>query len=149
MAEVDSDEDSMMKEEEDEENEISKVNKKQTYTKATRDVSDRRPLGNKKAKTSTVESGELNPDEIQYEDDEEYYQKLIDSKESEKISEMDMLRMQLEFEKEEAERKSKEAKSGGSNNTSGEGEKKTRIDEDGTEYEWDPAVKGWFPKVNF
>jgi hypothetical protein len=26
-------------------------------------------------------------------------------------------------------------------------EAKTKKDSDGTEYEWDPNVKGWFPKV--
>lgn len=132
MAEVDSDEEGRMREEESE-------SKKPVYTRATRDVSDR-PVGSKKLKVTgeADQPGELNPDEIEYEDDEEYYQKLMTSKESEKEDEMDMLKMQLELEKEEAERKLKAGKPT---------ETKTRVDEDGTEYEWDPVVKGWFPKV--
>lgn len=43
---------------------------------------------------------------------------------------------QLRLEREEAERKAVE-----------KAQKQTRIDADGTEYEYDPIVKGWFPKV--
>lgn len=44
----------------------------------------------------------------------------------------DDFKRQLRLEKEEEERRLK---------------KKTRIDPDGTEYEYDEQVKGWFPKV--
>lgn len=142
MAEVDSDEESHLREAEEQSNE--NASKKLAYTKATRDVSTRPQI--KKAKLA-VDSGEnaeeLNPDEIEYEDDEEYYKKFMTAKENEPEDEMEMLRMQLECEKEEAERKSK----AGTVTTGTTTEVKTRIDDDGTEYEWDPVVKGWFPKV--
>lgn len=146
MAEVDSDEENQMKTEE----ESSVIGgKKPTYTKLTRDVSGRgsSSSSSKKQKIGTDEPGgeNINPDEIEYEDDEEYYQKLMTAKENEKEDEMDMLRMQLQFEKEEAERK---AKAGADAAAAAGGQPKTRIDADGTEYEWDPMVKGWFPKVN-
>lgn len=44
---------------------------------------------------------------------------------------------QLRLEREEAERKKQEQTQ----------LKQTRIDADGTEYEYDPIVKGWFPKI--
>ena len=47
--------------------------------------------------------------------------------------EEDDFQRQLRLEREEAERKA--------------ANKKTKIDADGTEYEWDDSVKGWFPKV--
>ena len=45
---------------------------------------------------------------------------------------------QLRLEREEAEHKAAEKE---------KAPKQTRIDADGTEYEYDPVVKGWFPKV--
>jgi hypothetical protein len=60
--------------------------------------------------------------------------KLLENNEEDKdeSDEEDDFRRQLRLEKEEAERVAK---------------KKTRIDPDGTEYEYDEQVKGWFPKV--
>ena len=60
--------------------------------------------------------------------------KFEEAEESEKddSEEEDDFRRQLRLEKEEAEKLAK---------------KKTRIDPDGTEYEYDEQVKGWFPKV--
>lgn len=145
MAEVDSDEENQMRDEES----MRLEEKKPVYTKATRVVSER-PVGSsiKKQKLGTNEQGaEINPDEIEYEDDEEYYQKLMASKAAEKEDEMDMLKMQLQLEKEEAERKAKMSVSESSSSSSGGQATKTRVDADGTEYEWDPIVKGWFPKV--
>jgi hypothetical protein len=63
----------------------------------------------------------------------EIEQEKSDSDDEDKNNEDDF-RRQLRLEKEEAERLAK---------------KKTRIDPDGTEYEYDELVKGWFPKVNF
>lgn len=154
MAEVDSDEENQMKTEEE-----SIGGKKPTYTKLTRDVSGRgsssSSSSSKKQKIGSNETAAeniINPDEIEYEDDEEYYQKLMAAKENEKEDEMDMLRMQLQFEKEEAERKAKAGAAAAADTAAatatGGGQPKTRIDADGTEYEWDPMVKGWFPKVN-
>lgn len=117
MADIDSDEEVNLED---------KPNKKKVYTKATRGLQP-----TKKTKTDECE---LNADEeITYEDDDEYYKKFMAAKEKEDDDE-DLLQMQLTLEKEEAERKLK-------------AEVKTKKDEDGTEYEWDPVVKGWFPKV--
>jgi hypothetical protein len=119
------------------------VASKQKYSKATRDLSDKakkqriekKPAVDSAALKEMVDSDE----EFVYEDDDEFYQKLIDSKENaEQESAEDLLKMQLKFEQEEAERKLKQEQE----------QPKTKIDEDGTEYEWDSAVKGWFPKVS-
>lgn len=105
----------------EEENGFSEKVQKIKYTKATRDVSSQP----KKQKTDK----DVSDEEFEYESDEEYYQKLM----NQETNEEDELKRQLRLEKEEAERVKKEE------------EKKRRKDPDGTEYEWDPVVKGWFP----
>lgn len=108
--------------ESEEENGCTEKGSKIKYTKVTRNVSSKV----KKQKTDN----ELTDEEFEYESDEEYYQKLMNQDET---SQEDDLKRQLRLEKEESDRKEKEQ------------EKKRRKDPDGTEYEWDPVVKGWFP----
>jgi len=93
---------------------------KQAYTRTARNVSS------KKFK----KSDEVRVDEYDSDDDE--YGKMLQAPD---VDSEDEFERQLRLEKEEGER------------LKTEGEKKTKIDPDGTEYEWDPAVKGWFPKV--
>lgn len=146
MAEVDSDE---------ELNEVTSSNKP-VYTKATRELSSGGAHRNKKIKKLEIEGGgeeaDVNADEIEYEDDEEYFKKfapkeLTEVQEEEDME--DMLKMQLQYEKEEAERKAKAATTGGNSveSSTTTSQAKTKVDPDGTEYEWDPVIKGWFPKV--
>jgi hypothetical protein len=96
--------------------------KKQMYTSATRSLS------NKKLKKDSE------PKVEDYDSDEEAYGMMLNTV-PESDDENDLQR-QLRLEREEAERLKKQSEA-----------KKTKIDEDGTEYEWDPVVKGWFPKV--
>lgn len=97
--------------------------KKQAYVSATRNLS------NKKAKK------EHEPKVEDYDSAEEAYGNMLNT--IAESDDEDDLQRQLRLEREEAERlKTQQSE-----------EKKTKIDEDGTEYEWDPAVKGWFPKM--
>jgi hypothetical protein len=94
--------------------------KKHSYINQTRDLSN-------KPKKQRIDEFEEDSDS---EDDEEKDDKAVEEEE-------DDFARQLRLEKEEMLRKEAAAKL----------EKKTKIDPDGTEYEWDPEVKGWFPKV--
>jgi len=85
-----------------------------------------------------LESDEEGKEKEEYLDDEEYYKRLMAKAEEQEEEEEDDFKRQLRLEREEQLRKqSEESKE----------EKKTRRDPDGTEYEWDPVVKGWFPKL--
>jgi len=114
----------------------AKVNKKK-YTHQTRDLSTK----SKKSKLGDedVDESEIIDEKIlnEEEDDEEYFKRFL-NKEIEYKE--DDLEMQLRFEREEQERKAAAKKE--------EESKKTKTDPDGTVYEWDENVKGWFPKVN-
>ena len=81
---------------------------------------------------------ELNEEDYEFDSDEgemvlrpEKAQELAEIESEEEVEEDDFQR-QLRLEREEAERIKKLEKE----------EKKTKIDPDGTEYEWDPVVKG-------
>jgi hypothetical protein len=92
-------------------------------------------IENKKIKMSyTHATRQLNPKKISKPDfeDDGFSDQVQDDDANEK-EENDFER-QLRLEKEEAERKASE-------------KKLTRTDPDGTEYEYDPVIKGWFPKV--
>ncbi len=89
------------------------------------------PIRNTAAKKLKKDVVRKAPVVDEYDSDEDAYQSMLLRKPEE---ENDFER-QLRLEKEEAERLKEQA------------EKKTKIDPDGTEYEWDPAVKGWFPKI--
>ncbi len=108
---------------EDSDLEVQKPVKK-LYTKQTRELTS----STKKQKTEEVVD--------EYDSDDEAYHNMLKSGDHDENEEDDFER-QLRLEKEEAERKKVEKE-----------EKKTRIDPDGTEYEYDPVVKGWFPKVD-
>lgn len=69
----------------------------------------------------------------EYDSDDEEYGKML--QEDPDVDSEDEFERQFRLEKEEAERLKVKS------------EKKIKTDPDGTEYEWDPAVKGWFPKV--
>jgi len=68
----------------------------------------------------------------EYDSEDDAYQSMLLKKPEDEENEFER---QLRLEKEEAERLKEQ------------GEKKTKTDPDGTEYEWDPAMKGWFPKI--
>lgn len=110
---------------------------KKVYSHQTRDIS----TGTKKQKVEQeVEEDELDLENLiekDVVDDEEYYQKLMPK---DIDYEEDDFKRQLRFEQEEQLRKEQKKK---------DEEVKTKKDPDGTEYEWDPAIKGWFPKVNY
>jgi hypothetical protein len=114
-----------------EEEELAPIqNKKPAYTSQTRDLSTK-PA--KKQKTT----GELDqePSSSEEEDDDSLLKPLAAEEEEE-----DDFARQLRLEKEESLRKASVAEQNEA--------KKTKIDpEDGTEYEWDPQIKGWFPKL--
>lgn len=98
---------------------------------------------NKKQKKNDLEIDSDNEEGPTYEDDEEYYRKFMESTSKLPLNDEDDLKRQLRLEKEYAEKKAAdEAEASAKDN-----QVKTRIDPDGTEYEWDPAMKGWFPKV--
>jgi hypothetical protein len=96
--------------------------KKHPYIRQTRDLST-------KPKKQKLDELEVDQSDSEEEDDEENDDKVEE--------EEDDFARQLRLEKEEMMRKEAAAKI----------EKKTKIDPDGTEYEWDPEIKGWFPKV--
>jgi hypothetical protein len=125
MADVEHDEDSDLEEE------TQKV-EKISYAKASRDLSS-----GKKRKFNEEKENENNEESSDEGDlgDEEYFSQYKKSTDIIEYDEDDFHR-QLRLEREE--QLSKEKK---------EIEAKTKIDADGTEYEWDPTVKGWFPKV--
>ena len=155
-AEVDSDEERELKETTNPSDESSA--NKHVYTKATRELAASSGKGNKskRIKKDGEEDEAIDADEVEYEDDEEYYKKFAPKETNELVEEdnlEDMLKMQLQYEKEEAERKATaaaaaEGKSVPSTDSTTT-QVKTKVDPDGTEYEWDPVVKGWFPKVLF
>ena len=129
--------------------EILKKTKKK-YIHQTRDVSSATSSKTKKLKLKKLNGEEEDEDDDMdmydekklndEEDDEEYFKKFV---KNEIEYQEDDLERQLRFEREEKERKEQMKKD--------DAEKaepiKTKIDPDGTEYEWDPAIKGWFPKV--
>jgi hypothetical protein len=84
------------------------------------------------------ESSGEDKEEEEYLDDEEYYKRLMAKSQEPDQEEEDDFQRQLRLEREEQQRKQSEEN---------KEEKKTRRDPDGTEYEWDPVVKGWFPKL--
>lgn len=92
------------------------------YTTVTRDVSSK-----KFKKEETTDQVRVE----EYDSDDEAYANMLKSADDEE----DDFARQLRLEKEEQER------------IKAESEKKTKTDPDGTEYEWDPVVKGWFPKI--
>jgi hypothetical protein len=102
-------------------NQVISEKKKHAYIHQTRGLST-------KPKKQKIEELE---DESESEEDEENNEVVEEEEE-------DDFARQLRLEKEEMLRKEEADKV----------EKKTKIDPDGTEYEWDPEVKGWFPKVS-
>ena len=116
-------------------NENSKVAKKK-YTHQTRDLSTK--TKNVKMEEGDEDSEIFDENNLEEVDDEEYFKRFLNNEIEYKE---DDLERQLRLEREEQERKVEAKKA--------TEEKKTKIDPDGTEYEWDPNVKGWFPKVIF
>ena len=117
------------------------LDSKRSYTKATRGIAKKPKLA-----ASREPNEEADADEVAYEDDEEYYAKFMSTKKEEQENEMDMLKRQLQLEKEEAERAATEKQKPVVEKE--KAEVKTRVDPDGTVYEWDPVIRGWFPKVS-
>ena len=70
----------------------------------------------------------------EYDSDDEAYNKMLTNAPED---EEDEFERQLRLETEEAARVKEQQE-----------QKKTKTDPDGTEYEWDETVKGWFPKVD-
>ena len=101
----------------------SQKKQKIVYPQKTRDLVDKKAA---KAEQEQDSDGEL--EEIYDQDGTLHYKKRRAEPEE------DDFERQLRLEREEAERKAAAAK-------------KTKTDADGTEYEWDETVKGWFPKV--
>ncbi len=117
----------------------------QNYSHLTRGTKQERPSRKKQKLNKKNENGDSDEEadeNFEYEDDEEYYRKFMESTTNVPLHDEDDLRRQLRLEKELAEKKLIESEA-----ASGEPTVKTRKDPDGTEYEWDPVVKGWFPKV--
>ena len=106
--------------EEEDELEQSIENKKKNYINQTRELTSKP----KKVKTDDLEEEETSEE---------------DSEDEKSVEKEDDFARQLRLEKEELERKEKAGAAE---------EKKKKNDPDGTEYEWDPQIKGWFPKVN-
>ena len=100
----------------------SQKKQKIVYPQKTRDLVDKKAA---KAEQEQDSDGEL--EEIYDQDGTLHYKKRRAEPEE------DDFERQLRLEREEAERKA--------------AAKKTKTDADGTEYEWDETVKGWFPKV--
>jgi hypothetical protein len=101
----------------------------------------------KKRRAAAAEANNENDDseeDFEYEDDEEYYKKFMEKTSNMPLNDEDDLRFQLRLEREMAEKQAKAANAAPTENEP----VKTRVDPDGTVFEWDPAVKGWFPKLN-
>jgi hypothetical protein len=97
-------------------------------------------------------------EDFEYENDDEYYKKFMEATSKPQGNDEDDLKYQLRLMKEADEKllmatESKEERVEASDETTATAtdaqQPKTKVDPDGTEYEWDPAVKGWFPKVSF
>ena len=108
---------------ENEDDEVpSQKKQKIIYTHKTRELIDKKP------KATEDDDSDAEYEEVYDQDGTVHYKKRRAEPEE------DDFERQLRLEREEAERKA--------------AAKKTKTDADGTEYEWDEAVKGWFPKVS-
>ena len=133
----------------------SDLEQQQTTSQSKNKIASPRNVKQKKQKVGTAknnkpkkekdEEEEDSDDQFEYEDDDEYYQKFMEQTSKVPLNDEDDLKHQLRLEKEFAERASESKKM--DEGVSDETQVKTKIDPDGTEYEWDPSVKGWFPKI--
>lgn len=106
-------------------------------------ISNKKPQFTNLPRPQDIKRKKFNEDDIEYDSEEDEFVMPKQIVEEDTEDEEDDFQRQLRLEREEAERKAV-AKAAEKVKTE---EKKTKTDPDGTEYEWDPVVKGWFPKI--